>query len=119
MSHYSHKSILDAKFDADRSSSFGKITSQTFPQKKGNESSNSAIYPRKTGLTLKKLVLMSRIVLLDLKLTPIVNFSNLQAEENFYPHCQFQQFASRRKFLIDSCEFALRASEAPGPDSQG
>ena len=40
--------------------------------------------PRKTGLTLKKRVFMSRIVLLDPKLTPHVNFNNFQAEENFF-----------------------------------
>ena len=34
MSHYIHKSIPDAKFEADSSSSFGDITSQNFPRKK-------------------------------------------------------------------------------------
>ena len=53
MSHYSRKSIPDAEFEADSSSSFGDMTPQNFPQ--GNESSNSAIYPRKTDLTLKKM----------------------------------------------------------------
>ena len=54
MGHYIYKSIPDAKFEV-----------------KGNESSDSTIYPRKTGLTLKKRVFMSRIVLLDPKLTPM------------------------------------------------
>ena len=49
MSHYGHKSIPDAKLECDSSSSFGDMTSE-----EGNKSSNSAIYPRKTGLTLKK-----------------------------------------------------------------
>ena len=35
MSHYSHKSIPDAKFEADSSSGFGDMTSQSFPLKKG------------------------------------------------------------------------------------
>ena len=35
MSHYSHKSSPDATFEADSSSSFGDMTSQTFPRKKG------------------------------------------------------------------------------------
>ena len=35
MTHYIHKSILDAKFEADRFSSFGDMTSQNFPWKKG------------------------------------------------------------------------------------
>ena len=35
MSHYGHKSIPDAKFEYDNSSSFGDMTSQIFPRKKG------------------------------------------------------------------------------------
>ena len=74
MGHYISKSIPDAKFEADSSFSFGDMTSQNFPQKKG----------MRTDLTLKKRVFMSRIVLLDPKLTP---------------PCQFQQFSSRGKFF--------------------
>ena len=35
MSHYGHKSIPDAKFESDSSSSFGDMMSQKFPRKKG------------------------------------------------------------------------------------
>ena len=35
MCHYIHKSIADAKFEADSSFSFGDMTSQNFPRKKG------------------------------------------------------------------------------------
>ena len=35
MSHYGHKSIPDAKFEPDSSSSFGDMMSQNFPWKKG------------------------------------------------------------------------------------
>ena len=35
MSHYIHKSIPHAKFEADSSSSFGDMTSQNFPRNKG------------------------------------------------------------------------------------
>ena len=35
MSYYSHKSIPPTKFEADSSSSFGDMTSQNFPWKKG------------------------------------------------------------------------------------
>ena len=35
MSHYGHKSIPDAKFESDSSSSFGDMTSQNFSRKKG------------------------------------------------------------------------------------
>ena len=35
MSHYGHKSIPDVKFESDSSSSFGDMTSQNFPLKKG------------------------------------------------------------------------------------
>ena len=66
------------------------MTSQNFPRKPGNESSNSAIYPRKRVLTFKKWIFMSRIVLLDPKLTH-VNFSNFQAEQHF----SFSKFLGR------------------------
>ena len=35
MSHYSHKSIPDTKFESHISSSFGDMTSQNFPRNKG------------------------------------------------------------------------------------
>ena len=35
MSHYIHKSIADAKFEADSSVRFGDMMSQNFPRKKG------------------------------------------------------------------------------------
>ena len=35
MSHNNHKSIPNAKFEAGSSSSFGDMTSQNFPWKKG------------------------------------------------------------------------------------
>ena len=53
MSDYIHKSIPHAKFEADSSSSFGDIHVTKFPSEQGNESSKSASYPRKTGLTFK------------------------------------------------------------------
>ena len=62
-----------------------------FSSKEGNKSSDSTIYPRKTGITSKKRVFMSRIVLLEPKLTPHVNSNNFQAEENF----SFSKFLGR------------------------
>ena len=35
MRHYGYKSIPDAKFESDSSSSFGDMTSQNFSRKKG------------------------------------------------------------------------------------
>ena len=35
MCHYVHKSTPDAKFEVDSSFSFGDMTSQNFPRKKG------------------------------------------------------------------------------------
>ena len=52
MSHYIHKSILDANFEAGSFSSFRDMTSHIFPRKKGTVIKfGSAMYPRKTGLT--------------------------------------------------------------------
>ena len=46
MNHYGYKSIPDAKFDSDNSASFGNMTSQNFPRKKGtNRSSRPKIDP--------------------------------------------------------------------------
>ena len=71
-----------------------------FPSEEGNESSNSAIYPRKTGLTLKIWLFMSRIVLLDPKLTP--------------PPRQFQQLSSTGKFFIFKI-FGMRKEQQQPP----
>ena len=66
MSHYDQKSIPDARFESGSSSSFGYImTSQNFPQKKLISHQIQLFTPRKTGLTFKKWVFMSGIVLLD------------------------------------------------------
>ena len=47
--YYGHTSIPYAKFESGSSSSFGEMTSQNFPLKKG-----TSHQVRKTGLTLKK-----------------------------------------------------------------
>ena len=59
-----------------------------FPSEEGNESSNSAIYPRKIGLALKKLVFYVQNRSSRPIVDPHVNFSNFQAEENF-SFCKF------------------------------
>ena len=85
MSYYSHKSIPDANFEADSSYSFGDMTSQNFPRNTGGKkSSNSAIYPRKTGLTLKKMSFYGQNHSSRPNIAPYVNFSNFKAEENFF-----------------------------------
>ena len=93
--------VSDAKFESGISSSSGDMTSQNFPRKNpGNESSNSAIYSRKTGLTLKN---ESRIVPLDPKLT--------------HP-CQFQQFPSRRKLFhfLNFWDVSMTKEQQQPPD---
>ena len=50
---------------------FWRFDVTKFPSQEGNESSNSDIYSRKMGLTLRKRVFMSKIVLFDPKLTPL------------------------------------------------
>ena len=82
MGHYGHKSIPDAKFESDSSSSFGDMTSQNLPGKKETSHEIRLFTPRKAGLTFKKWVFY---VLLDPKLTPShVNFSNFRVKENFF-----------------------------------
>ena len=53
VSHYSHKSKPDAKFESGSFSIIGDMTLQ-FPSQEWNKSSNSDIYPRKMGLTLNQ-----------------------------------------------------------------
>ena len=53
MSHYGHKSISDAKFESDSSSSFGDMTSQNFPRKKGM-SHEIRLFTPENGFNLKK-----------------------------------------------------------------
>ena len=65
VNHYSHKSMSDVKFKSGGFSTFGNMASKNFPQNKGTSPSNSDIYPRKMGLTYKK-------VLPDPKLTPML-----------------------------------------------
>ena len=83
MSHYGHKSIPDAKFESSSSSSFGDMTSQNFPQKKGTSHQIQLFTPGKWVLLKKEMSFMSIIYLLDPKLIPHVNFSNFQGEEIF------------------------------------
>ena len=83
MGHYIYKSIPDAKFEVDSSFSFGDMTSQNFPQKKGT-SHPIRLFTPENEFTFKKPAFMSRIVLLDPKFTPHVNFNNFQAQENFF-----------------------------------
>ena len=89
LSHYSHKSMADAKFESGSFSSFGDMTSQKFPSEEGNQSSNSSIYPRKMGLTFKKSVFMSRIVLLNPKLTPPMSISAIFKQRKILSFSKF------------------------------
>ena len=82
MSHYSDKSIPGEKFECGNFSSFGDMTSQIFPQKKGRVVKFGYL-PPENGFNFKKLFFMSRIVLFDPKFTPQVNFSNFQVGEIF------------------------------------
>ena len=65
--------------------SLSSSSSTKFPTEEGDESSNSKFgcLPPENGFNLKKMSFMSRVVILHPKLTPHVNFSNFQAEENF------------------------------------
>ena len=54
MNHYNHKSIHDAKFEADNSPSLGEYDVTKFLSEEGNKSSNVAINTRKAGLTFNK-----------------------------------------------------------------
>ena len=76
------EAFLMQNFKSGSSSSFGDMTSQISLGRR-NESSNSAIYTRKTGLTLKKMSFYVQNRSSRPKIDPHVNFSNFQIEENF------------------------------------
>ena len=54
MSHYTHKSIPDAKFEAGSSSSFVDTTSENFPRKKRTRQQIRLFTPGKPVLTLRE-----------------------------------------------------------------
>ena len=57
MSYYNHKNIPDAKFESASFSSFGDITSQNFPQKKGTSHQIRLFTPGKQISLLKNYIL--------------------------------------------------------------
>ena len=77
------------------------MTSQNFTRKKGT---SHQIGLTENGFNLKKLVFMSRIVLLDPKLTP--------------PPFQFQQFSTREKFVHfhNFWDVSMRKEQQQPPD---
>ena len=83
MSHYGHKSIPDAKFESDSSFSFGDMTSQNFPRKKGMSHEIRLFTPGKR-VQLSK---MSFYV------------QNRSSRPKIDPPCQFQQFSSIGKIF--------------------
>ena len=84
MSHYGHESIPDAKFESDSLFSFGDMTSQNFPRKKGT-SHEIRLFTPGNGFNFKK---MSFYV------------QNRSSRPKIDPPCQFQQFSSIGKFFI-------------------
>ena len=82
MSHYSHKSMPDAKFESVNFSSLGDMTSQNFPLKRERVIEFKYL-PVENWFNLKKKRFFSQICFFDPKLTPDVNVNNSQAEKNF------------------------------------
>ena len=84
MGHYGHKSVLDAKFEAGSTSSFGDTTSQNFPRKKEMSHQIWLFTPGKRVLFLKN----------------EFSVQNRSSRPNIEPPCQFHQFSSREKIFI-------------------
>ena len=84
MGHYIYKSIPDAKSEVDSSFSFGDMTSQNFPRKKGT-SHLIRLFPPRNGFNFKKtsFYVQNRSSRPKIDPPPHVNFNNFQAEENF------------------------------------
>ena len=80
VSHYSHKSMPDAKFESGSFPSFGDLTTQNFPLKKGRNHQILILPP--------EMSFMSRIVLVDPKLAPM-SISAISKQRKF---CSFSKF---------------------------
>ena len=87
MSHYGHKSIPDAKFESGSFSSFGDMTSQNLPRKKGT-SHQIRLFTPENGFNIKKMSFYVQNRSSRPKIDPHVNFSNFKVEENF-SFCKF------------------------------
>ena len=84
MSHYDHKSIPDAKFESDSSSSFGDMTSQKISLGRRERVMKFGYLPPENGFSFKK--------------------NEFLYPESFFrpkidPPCQFQQFSSIGKIF--------------------
>ena len=86
MSHYDLKSIPDAKFESGSFSSFGDMTSQIFPWKKGTSHQILVFLPPENGFNLKKMSF------------DVQNRSS-RPKIDPPPLCQFQQFPNRANFF--------------------
>ena len=84
VSHYIYKSISDAKFEPDSSSSFGDMTSQNSAQGRRELVIRFGYLPPENGFNFKKMSFYVQNRSPRLKIDPHVNFNNFQAEENFF-----------------------------------
>ena len=84
MSHYSHKSIPDAKFEDDSSSSFGNVTHKISLGRR-EQVIKFGYLPAENGFNFKNISFYVQ---------------NCSSRPKIVPQCQFQQFSSRGKFFI-------------------
>ena len=75
--------MADAKFEPGSFSILGDMTLKKFPSEEGERVVEFGYLPPENEFNFQKKFFESRIVLLDPKLTSLVNFSNFHAEENF------------------------------------
>ena len=95
VSYYSHKSMPDAKFESDSFSTFGDMMSQISPS--GREQVIKLGYlPPENGFNLKKMSFLSRIVLLDPKLTPMLILAISKQRKIFSFSKSFRCFDEKR-----------------------
>ena len=78
MSRYSHKNVPDAKFEFGSFSSFGDMTSQNFPLKKGQVFAFGYLSPE-NGFNFKKMSFYVQNCSCRPKIDPPVSFTSFQA----------------------------------------
>ena len=94
MNHYIHNSIPDAKFEADSFLSFSRYDVTKVLSKRRERVIKFGYLSPETSLALKKMSFYVQNSSSRPKIDPRLNFSNFQAEENFFI---FQIFGTSRR----------------------
>ena len=89
MRHCIHKSIPDAKFQADSSSSFGDMTSQNFPRKKWGTSHRIRLFTPGNGFNFKQNEFLCPESFFSTQNWPPMSISSISKERKIFSFSKF------------------------------